>query len=98
MNRHFRRRGRAGQYRRLLVPLDGSPDSLRALEIACRLATDDHATITCLYVLEIPALLPLDSHLEDAEVEARNLLERAGATGDARGVRVVQEFVRARDA
>jgi len=66
--------------------------------MACRLATDDHARITCLYVLEVPAVLPLDAHLIESERDARALLERAGATGDARGIRVVQELVRARDA
>jgi nucleotide-binding universal stress UspA family protein len=84
-------------YRRLLVPLDDRPESIDALDIACRLAADDHASITALCVLEVPPLLPLDAHMEDDEEAARRLLERAGATGDSYGVKVATELVRARD-
>ena len=85
-------------YRRLLVPLDERPESFDALDIACRLAADDGASITALTVLEVPPLLPIDTHSEDAERAARRLLERAGATGDSYGVKVATELVRARDA
>jgi nucleotide-binding universal stress UspA family protein len=84
-------------YRRLLVPLDTRRESLDALELACRLAADDHARITALVVIEVPALLPLDAHLRDQEDDARRLLERAGATGDTYGVKVSPRVVRARD-
>ena len=85
-------------YRRLLVPLDASPESIEAFEIACRLAADDHASVTAIAVIEVPALLPLDAHMQDDEDAARGLLELAGATGDSYGVRVTQKLVRARDA
>ena len=84
-------------YGRLLVPLDDRPESFQALEIACRLAADDHAKITAIVVLEVPALLPLDAHLHDEEEAARRLLERAGATADSYGVKVSPKLVRARD-
>src|SRR5262249_26091538 len=70
-------------YRRMLVPVDARPESFGALEIACRLAADNHAKITAIAVIEVPALLPLDAHLSDEEDEARRLLERAGAMGDS---------------
>ncbi len=82
----------------MLVPLDPRPESFGALEIACRLAADTHAKITAIAVIEVPALLPLDAHLSDEEEQARRLLERAGATGDSYGVRVVPKVVRGRDA
>jgi nucleotide-binding universal stress UspA family protein len=84
-------------YRRLLVPLDASPESLQAFEIACRLAADNRASLTALVVLEVPPSLPLDAHMADAEEDARRLLERAGVTGDSYGVKVAQRLVRARD-
>jgi nucleotide-binding universal stress UspA family protein len=96
-NASSRRLQVARGYRRLLVPLDARTESVEALEIACRLAADDGATITAVAVMEIPPLLPLDAHLVDAEDAARRLLERAGATGDAYGVRVATRVVRARD-
>lgn len=82
----------------MLVALDARRESLEALEIACRLAADDHARITALIVIEVPALLPLDAHFADEEEAARRLLERASSTGDTYGVKVHTQVVRARDA
>ena len=84
-------------YRRLLVPLDARRVSLDAIQIACRLAVDDHARITAVSVIEVPALLPLNARFDDVEEDARRLLEKAGASGDAYGVKVVPRLVRARD-
>jgi nucleotide-binding universal stress UspA family protein len=89
---------RERSYRRLLVPLDSRGESFEALEIACRLAADDRARITALSVIEVPALLPLDAHFADEEQEARRLLEQAGSTADAYGVRLSPQLVRTRDA
>ena len=88
---------RDGGYHRLVLPLDARRESLEALQFACRLAADDHATIVAVAVIEVPALLPLDARFDDVEESARRLLERAGATGDAYGVKVVPRLVRARD-
>ena len=79
------------------MPLDARSESFDALQMACRLAVDDHAKITVVTVIEVPALLPLDACFDDIEEAARRLLERAGATGDAYGVKVVSRLVRARD-
>jgi nucleotide-binding universal stress UspA family protein len=85
-------------YRRLLVPVVANTDSARAVDIACRLAADEHASITALAVVEVPPLLPLDAHMVDVEDEASRLLERVEATGDAYGVHVSPQRLRARDA
>jgi nucleotide-binding universal stress UspA family protein len=96
MGRRRHRLRVADGYRRLLVPLDGA-ESFEALDIACRLAADNHASITAIAVVEVPPLLPLDAHMEDAEVFARRLLEQAIATGDSYGVKVATVLRRARD-
>lgn len=80
----------------MLVLLDARPESLDAFEIACRLAADDHAALTALVVVDVPASLPLDAHMESEENEARDLLEHASATGDSYGVKVQPRIVRAR--
>jgi nucleotide-binding universal stress UspA family protein len=85
-------------YRRLLVPLDGSSGAYEALDIACRLAADDHASVTAMAVVEVPPLLPLDAHLHDEEEASRRLLERAGATADSYGVKLTPKLVRTRNA
>lgn len=82
----------------MLVPIAANEESERAVDLACRLAAESHASITALAILEIPAVLPLDAHMVDVEDEARRLLERVGATGDAYGVKVSPKLVRARDA
>jgi nucleotide-binding universal stress UspA family protein len=92
-----RRSSVAGSYRRLLVPVHSRDESFHAFDLACRLAADEHARITALAVTEVPALLPLDAHLRDEEEAARQLLDRAGAIGDAYGVKVTLRLVRARD-
>ena len=47
--------------------------------------------------LQVPALLPLNARFDGVEDAARRLLEQAGASGDAYGVKVVPRLVRARD-
>jgi nucleotide-binding universal stress UspA family protein len=85
-------------YRRLLVPVVANAESARAVGIACRLAAEDHASITALAVIEVPPLLPIDAHMADVEDEAFRLLERVGVTGDAYGIEVAKRLFRARDA
>ena len=95
--RHDRPRVLRG-YRRLLVPVVDDPESERAVELACRLAADHSATLVAVVVVEIPPLLPLDAHMVEEEAAARALLERAGATADAYGVRFSPRIVRGREA
>ena len=76
----------------------GNPESERAVEVACRLASEGHAAITVVTVIEVPALLPLDARMTDEESEARRLHNRATAIGDVFGVAVVSRVVRGREA
>jgi nucleotide-binding universal stress UspA family protein len=85
-------------YRRLLVPMLGNPESERALEVACRLAAERHASIIAVTVIEVPPFLPLDARMTDEEADARRLHGRATAIADAYGVTLVSRTVRARDA
>ena len=99
----FGRRGRRAKpqvlrgYRRLLVPLVATSESDRAVELACRLAAD-RAHLVAVSVIEVPSLLPLDSHMLDEEVAARALLDRAGATADSYGIGFAPTMVCAREA
>jgi APA family basic amino acid/polyamine antiporter len=76
----------------------GNPESERALEVACRLAAERHASITAVTVIEVPPLLPLDARMTDEEAEARRLHDRATSIADAYGVSLVSRTVRAREA
>ncbi len=85
-------------YRRILVPIVQNAESERAVEVACRLAAERHASITAVAVIEVPPLLPLDSHMVEEERTAREILERAAATGDSFGVHVSPCLLRGREA
>jgi nucleotide-binding universal stress UspA family protein len=76
----------------------GNPESERALDAACRLAAERHATIIAVTVVEVPPLLPLDARMTNEEAEARRLRDRATAIGDAYGVAIVSRIIRAREA
>jgi len=82
----------------VLVPLVEDPESERAFELGCRLAADSSATLVAVAAIEVAPVLPLDAHMREEEAVARALLERAGATADAYGVRFSPVLVRAREA
>ena len=85
-------------YARVLVPVAATPESERAVEVACRLAAERHAAVTAVSVVEVPPLLPLDARMDVEEFRARRLHDRAEAVADAYGVPLVWRLVRARQA
>jgi nucleotide-binding universal stress UspA family protein len=85
-------------YRRILVPLGDNAESEKAMDMACRLADGRHASITCVAVVEVPPLLPLDAHMLDEEMRAHQLLDRARAVADSYGVAFSPRTLRSREA
>jgi nucleotide-binding universal stress UspA family protein len=85
-------------YRRVLVPILGTPESERAVEIACSLAADHGAEIAVVYVIEVSGLLPLDARMDDDEAAARAALRRVEAVIDSFGLHLRARKVRAREA
>jgi nucleotide-binding universal stress UspA family protein len=92
------RMARALGLRSLLVPISDNVESEQAMDTACRLAADRGATIAVVNVVEVPPVLPLDSHMTSEEAVAHRLLERAAAIGHSYGVTVVPRIVCARTA
>jgi nucleotide-binding universal stress UspA family protein len=86
------------EYHRILVPLTQSPESERAVDAACSLAAEHHASIAAVTVLEISPLLPLDAHMLEEEDDAHQLLDRAEAVGATYGIAVSTRILRAREA
>jgi basic amino acid/polyamine antiporter, APA family len=84
-------------YRRILVPVCDTVESERAMDVACRLA-DARASITCIAVVEIPPLLPLDAHMQDEENRAHAALQRARAIAETYGVSYRPRLLRSRRA
>jgi nucleotide-binding universal stress UspA family protein len=83
-------------YRRIVVPLAGDDDSEAGVALAAELAPESGASITAVFVIEVPAELPLDAHMQDDEETARAALEKAHAIAASRGVRLRERIVRAR--
>jgi basic amino acid/polyamine antiporter, APA family len=85
-------------YRRLLVPIAGSSESRRAVEIACSLAAERDAELVVVFVLEVSPLLPLDARMDDEEAAARTAFREAEEIADSFAIRLRGRKVRARDA
>lgn len=85
-------------YRQVVVPLSDDPESLHAVPSACSLAAPDGGTLVGVFVIEVPAELPLEAHLFDAERHARDALERARVAAEACGLRFSGRIVRAHGA
>jgi nucleotide-binding universal stress UspA family protein len=83
-------------YRRIVVPIAGDDDSESGVALAAQLAPEQGAAITAVFVIEVPAELPLDAHMLAEEAAARAALEKAHAIAASRGVRLTERIVRAR--
>jgi APA family basic amino acid/polyamine antiporter len=86
------------EYRSILVPVVGGPESDEAMDVACRLAAERRATIVALSAIEVPLELPLDARVEDEEARAYDQLDEARSIGEKYGVDVVGRLVRSRSA
>jgi APA family basic amino acid/polyamine antiporter len=86
------------EYRNILVPVVGGPESDEAMDVACRLAAERRASIAALSVIELPLELSLEARLEAQEEAADEQLDEARAIGDSYGVGVATRLVRSRSA
>jgi nucleotide-binding universal stress UspA family protein len=66
-------------YRRILVPIHGSPDDMHILELAGTLAERRNAEVTLVYVVEVKQALRLDTPLPDVVAAGEAALQRAEA-------------------
>ncbi len=75
--------------KKILVPLDGSPNSFRGLDVAIQMARDSQATITGLYVLGItkPQINEQISPLEKILLEhAHKIMKKAKLKAAQKGI------------
>jgi len=66
-----------GGARVILVPITAAGDSQRRVELACRLAEEQHAALLLVYVIEVAWTLPLDAALDQEDQKARAALDAA---------------------
>ena len=86
------------EYRNILVPVKPGRPSEEAIDYACRLATERGASIAAVSVVVVPLELPLDSRLEEEEMDAYEALDAAAAIAELYGVSVTERLARDRHA
>jgi nucleotide-binding universal stress UspA family protein len=89
---------RVTTYRRILVPLADSKEPSHAIDFACQLAAEHHASLIALTVIEVPMMVPMDAHMIAEEAAAHQLLEEARAAAHGYQIGFSARVVRARDA
>ena len=75
--------------KKILVPLDGSTNSFRGLDVAIHMARESHATITGLYVVGVvkPKVNEPISSLEKILLEhAQNIMKKAKLRAAKKGI------------
>lgn len=82
----------------LLVPVDGSPASLAAVELACTIARRSRGQVLVVHVIEVPRALQLDAELVVEAASGEQILRRAEQLASAMDVRCEGELLQARDA
>lgn len=82
----------------ILVPVDGSEASYRAVAVAAETAKRAKAHLHLIYVIEVPRSIPLDAPLEGELQRGEAYLERAEQIASEHGVSVEGDLVQARQA
>jgi APA family basic amino acid/polyamine antiporter len=83
-------------YRNALVPILGTSVDNEAMARAAKLAGPD-AAVEAIYVLKVPEYLPLNGEMNEAEREARRVLEVARLQAKVAGCRVRCRLIRTRN-
>ena len=82
--------------KKILVPLDGSKNSLRGLDMAIHLARQSHGTITALAVKSVPgiyALHPLGFLDYDSVKEMKKFLNDAKVQAAKKGIQLTPKAI-----
>ena len=84
--------------RTIVVPVDGSPASLEAVGLACRLARQRKGNVYAIYVIEVDRTLPLDAELVDETRQGESVLRSAQEIAKKADYLVMGEILQAREA
>ena len=84
------------EYGSALVPIFGDDVSADALVAAARFVGSD-AVVDAVYVIDVPAQVPLDGPLAREEAHGRNVLEAAVLIGRRRGLNIRTSLLRTRN-
>ena len=86
----------ATEIKKILVPLDGSKNSIRALDMAIHIARQSHETITALSIKPVPgiyAIHPLGFLDFNSISEIKKLLESAKVRAAKKGIQLTGKMI-----
>jgi nucleotide-binding universal stress UspA family protein len=86
------------ELRSFLVPVDGSPESLRAVEFACNLARRTKGKVHVVHVIEVKRSLPLDAELVTEALRGEEILDEAEKVAKKADLEVEGDLLQAREA
>lgn len=84
--------------RSILVPVDGSQESLKALEFACLTAKRAKGKVHVVHVIEVKRSLPLDAELVNEALRGEEILDEAERVAKRMDLEVDGDLLQAREA
>lgn len=86
------------ELRNVLVPVDGSAESLRAVEFACIIAKRAKGRVHVVHVIEVRRSLPLDAELVPEALRGEEILDGAERAGKRLDMDIEGDLLQAREA
>jgi len=82
----------------ILVPVDGSDASMRAVALACSIAKRNKGKVYVVHVIEVRRSLPLDAQLQPEAARGEEIIAQAEKVADEMDFEVEGELLQAREA
>ena len=85
------------EFRKILVPVSGTPADEQAIRLACRLAKKDKSKIKAVYVLTIKRTLPLEAEIGPEISRAEELLDHVETIAEEADCEIDTDLLQARE-
>jgi nucleotide-binding universal stress UspA family protein len=86
------------KFKKILVPVTGTPVDSEAIRLACQLGKKDKAKVWAVCVVTIKRSLPLEAEIESEVRKAEEILDRAEIVAEEEDYEVETDVLQAREA
>jgi nucleotide-binding universal stress UspA family protein len=86
------------EFKKVLVPVAGSPADEEAMRLACRLAKKDKGKVWAVSVVAVKRALPLDAEIDSEIQHSEGVLDRVETIAEEEDYQVETDILQARDA
>jgi len=86
------------KFKRILVPVTGTPVDSEAMRLACQLGKKDKAKVRAVCVITIKRSLPLEAEIEPEIRKAEEILDQAEIVAEEEGYEAESDVLQAREA